>query len=105
MPQLRGLVERIECSPRRFAVCISNVPGPRQPVELLDQPVVALFGFAEVGDHHALRVTADSSADQFSFGFCADPALVPGVQTMAAAAEAEVAALISAVGGTGPASL
>ncbi len=97
VPQLRALVERIESSPRRFAVCISNVPGPRQPVALLEQPVVSLFGFAEVGEHHALRVTANSSADQLSFGFCADPAVVPGVQAMAAAAEVEAAALISAV--------
>ena len=98
VPQLRGLVERIESSPRRFAVCISNVPGPRQPVTLLEQPVVRLFGFAEVGEQHALRVTANSNADQLSFGFCVDPGLVPGVETMAAAAEAEVAALIAAAG-------
>ncbi|HUA94206.1 MAG TPA: WS/DGAT domain-containing protein, partial [Acidimicrobiales bacterium] len=99
VPQLRDLVERIESSPRRFAVCISNVPGPRQPVALLEQPVVGLFGFAEVGEQHALRVTANSSADQLSFGFCVDPVLVPGVEAMAAAAEAEVAALITAAGG------
>lgn len=103
VPHLRGLVERIERSPRHFAVCISNVPGPRRPVALLGRPVVALFGFAEVGDHHALRVTANSSADRLSFGFCADPALVPGVQAMADAAEAEVASLITATGATGSA--
>jgi WS/DGAT/MGAT family acyltransferase len=102
VPQLRDLVERIECSPRRFAVCISNVPGPRQPVALLEQPVVELFGFAEVGEQHALRVTANSNADQLSLGFCADPALVPGVEAMAAAAEAEVTSLIAAVGGPAP---
>lgn len=94
---------RIEDSPRRFAVCISNVPGPRRPVAVLEEPVTAIFGFAEVGEHHALRVTADSSADQLSFGFCADPGLVPGVETMAAAAEAEAAALISAAGTGTPA--
>jgi diacylglycerol O-acyltransferase / wax synthase len=103
VPQFRGLVERIECSPRRFAVCISNVPGPRQPVALLEQPVVRLFGFAELGEQHALRVTANSNADQLSFGFCVDPALVPGVETMAAATEAEVAALITAAGAPAPA--
>lgn len=104
VPQLRALVERIEDSPRRFAVCISNVPGPRQAVAVLEQPVATQFGFAEVGEHHALRVTADSSADRLSFGFCADPDLVPGVQAMAEAAEAEAAALISAAGGTMPGS-
>ncbi|MGH9092762.1 MAG: wax ester/triacylglycerol synthase domain-containing protein [Acidimicrobiales bacterium] len=96
VPHLRSLVARIEDSPRRFAVCVSNVPGPKKPVAVLSRPVSGLFGFAEIGLHHALRITADSDADRIFFGFCADPDLVPEVQAMAEAAEAEAAALIAA---------
>lgn len=98
VPQLRALVARIEDSPRRFSVCISNVPGPREPVTVLGSPVGGLFGFAEIGEHHALRITANSGVGRLSFGFCADPELVPGVQAMAAAAQAEADALIVAAG-------
>jgi diacylglycerol O-acyltransferase len=98
LPHLRALVARIEDSPRRFAVCVSNVPGPREPVAVLGRPVTGIFGFAEIGLHHALRITADSDAERIFFGFCADPDLVSGVQVMAEAAEAEAAALIAAAG-------
>lgn len=102
LPHLRALVARIEDSPRRFSVCVSNVPGPRGPVTLLDHPVTGIFGFAEVGLHHALRITADSDVDRIFFGFCADPDLVPDVQAMAEAAETEALALIAAAGAVAP---
>jgi hypothetical protein len=37
-----------------------------------------------------------SLSDQLSLGFCADPSLVPDVQVMAAAANAEVEAIVVA---------
>ncbi|MCW2951830.1 MAG: Acyltransferase [Conexibacter sp.] len=95
-PQLQRFVVRLERSPRRFALNVSNVPGPRAPVRVLDAPVEALHSIAEIGQHHALRVSVLSFADRLCFGFCADPGLVDDVQTMADGVEDEAAALVGA---------
>ena len=96
--KLRRFVERLNASPRRFAVSVSNVPGPRRPVSVAGVPVTSMLGIAEIGLRHALRVAATSLHDRLHLGFCADPYLVPQVQTMAAATESEAAALIAAAG-------
>ncbi|HEX4016876.1 MAG TPA: wax ester/triacylglycerol synthase domain-containing protein [Frankiaceae bacterium] len=95
--QLRRFVERLNASPRRFAVSVSNVPGPRRAVSIAGVPVTGMLGIAEIGLRHALRIAATSLHDTLNLGFCADPFLVPQVQTMAAATELEAAALIAAV--------
>jgi hypothetical protein len=82
---LSRFVTRLQASPRQFALCVSNVPGPRGPVSVLGVPVLSLSGLAEIGQRHALRVAAVSLGDQMSLGFCADPSIVPGVRLMAAA--------------------
>lgn len=82
-PRLQRFAERLERNPRRFALNVSNVPGPRHPVRILGSPVRALYSLAEISQHHALRVSVMSLADQLSFGFCADPDVVPDVATMA----------------------
>ena len=93
---MQHLVQRLNSSPRRFALCISNVPGPRRPVSIAGVRVVALMSLAEIGQRHGLRVTAVSLDDALSIGFCADPALVPEVQLMADSAAAEAGRLIDA---------
>jgi diacylglycerol O-acyltransferase len=95
-PQLERFCARLEESPRRFAVSVSNVPGPRTPVSVLGAPVVSLHSIAEIGERHALRVSAMSLADSMCFGFCADPAIVDGLDVMAAGVEQEAAALVAA---------
>lgn len=95
-PGLGQLCERIERSPRAFAVSVSNVPGPREPVSVLETPVRSLHSIAELAQHHAVRVAAVSLADELFLGFCADPAIVDDVQRMAAGSELEAAALIAA---------
>jgi diacylglycerol O-acyltransferase len=92
-PGLERLARRIEDSPRRFAVNVSNVPGPRAPVCVLGTPVHALHSIAEIGERHALRIAVVSLAGTLCFGLCADPELVEGVQTMADGVAAEAAAL------------
>jgi diacylglycerol O-acyltransferase len=91
-PRLRAFADRIESSPRRFAVNVSNVPGPRTPVSVLGVPVDALHSIAEIGERHALRVAVVSVAGLLCFGFCADPGIVEDLQAMAdgVVAEAEL---------------
>lgn len=98
-PQLRTFTTRLERSPRRFALTVSNVVGPRTAVELLAARVHALHSLAEIGERHALRVAVTSFEDRLCFGLLADPVLVPDVRTMAAAIELEAELLVAAAGG------
>ncbi len=92
-PRLERFAEQLERSPRRFALNVSNVPGPREPVSVLASPVRALHSVAEISPHHALRISVMSLADQLTFGFCADPDVVPDLQTIASRVEPEAEAL------------
>jgi diacylglycerol O-acyltransferase len=95
-PRLKQFAASLEDSPRRFALSVSNVPGPRSPVSLLGMPVTGIFGIAEIGERHALRISVHSHADQLCFGLCADPQLVPDLQRMASAVSEEAEALVAA---------
>jgi WS/DGAT/MGAT family acyltransferase len=95
-PRLERFCEQLERSPRRFALNVSNVPGPRSPVSVLGTPVRALHSIAEIGERHALRVSVVSCADQLHFGFCADPGVVDDLEVMVTGTEAEAKALIAA---------
>jgi diacylglycerol O-acyltransferase len=95
-PALERFCDRLEHSPRRFAVNVSNVPGPRNPLAVLQAPVRSMHSIAEIGERHALRVSVVSLAGGLYFGFVADPAIVDGLEAMAAGVESEAAALIAA---------
>jgi hypothetical protein len=95
-PSLQRWCERLEQSPRSFAVNVSNVPGPRAPVSVLDAPVEALYSLAEIGERHALRVAVISLADTLYLGICADPELVDDVADLAAGIELEARKLADA---------
>jgi diacylglycerol O-acyltransferase len=94
-PRLRQFAERVLAHPRSFALNVSNVPGPRQPVHVLGVPVRALFSLAELREHHALRVAVVSLGNTLNFGLSADPTLLPDVDALASDMEAEAAALIA----------
>jgi diacylglycerol O-acyltransferase / wax synthase len=94
-PRLSRFAERILAHPRSFALNVSNVPGPRRPVQVLGVPVRALYSLAEVREHHALRVAVVSIADSLNFGLVADPTLLDDVDQLAADMHAEAAALIA----------
>ena len=95
-PRLRSFCDRLEASPRSFALSVSNVPGPREPVSVLASPVEAIHSIAEIGRRHALRVSAVSLAGRLHLGFCADPAIVDDLEAMAGGIEAEAAELVAA---------
>jgi diacylglycerol O-acyltransferase len=98
LPPLEHLVTRMERNPRRFALCVSNVPGPREPVSVLGATVVHLHSIAEIGERHALRVSATSLAGLLCFGLCSDPDLIDDLPLMAEGIEVEARALLSAAG-------
>jgi diacylglycerol O-acyltransferase len=98
-PRIESLWEKVQRSPRRFALNVSNVPGPPSPVSIRGARVRKLHSLAEIGEHHALRVSAISYADRICFGLCADPAIVDDLETLATGIEAEAADLVAAAGG------
>ncbi|HEY3866235.1 MAG TPA: wax ester/triacylglycerol synthase domain-containing protein [Solirubrobacteraceae bacterium] len=97
VPSLERFAERLEHSPRTFALNVSNVPGPRAPVSVLEAPVEHLHSIAEIAEHHALRVSATSLAGVLCFGLCADAELIDRLPLMAEGIEAEAQALEAAV--------
>ncbi len=82
----RSLARRSEhwaMSPRRFTLNVSNVPGPSGPQLVLGAPLLELHTLAEIADRHALRVAIVSAAGRISFGLCADPDAVDGLDVIA----------------------
>jgi diacylglycerol O-acyltransferase / wax synthase len=97
VPPLGHFAERVLSHARSFALNVSNVPGPRQPVRLLGRPVVAMYSLAEIGTHHALRIAVVSLADTLNFGLVADPTLLDDVDQLAAGLQDEAAALCASL--------
>jgi hypothetical protein len=98
-PTLRRWTTRLQSSGRRFALNVSNVPGPAADVTVLGAPVHGMYPLAEVAPHHLLRVAVLSLADRLCVGLVADPAVVDDVAGLATAIEqeaGELAALASA---------
>lgn len=95
-PPLRHVCDRLRATARAFTVSVSNVPGPRTPVAVLGRRVRATWPLAEIGFHHALRVTAASMVDVLSFGVTVDPGLVPDLDVLADGLRAEAALLVAA---------
>jgi hypothetical protein len=95
-PRLEAFCANLEDNPRRFAVSVSNVPGPRREPAVLGAPVRSLHSIAEIGERHALRVSVVSMAGTLGFGFCADPGVVDDVGAMAEGVAMEAAALTAA---------
>jgi wax ester synthase-like acyl-CoA acyltransferase family protein/uncharacterized protein DUF1298 len=93
VPPLGRFADRVLSHTRSFALNVSNVPGPRQPVHVLGYPVEAMYSLAEIGQHHALRIAVVSLAGTLNFGLVADPSLLDDVDQLAADLQAEAAAL------------
>jgi WS/DGAT/MGAT family acyltransferase len=86
-------VTRVTSGPREFALSVSNVPGPRDPVSVRGHALGEFCSFAEPADRHALRVSIVSLGGRLAFGFCSDPEAVPGVERLEAALIGAVAEL------------
>jgi len=87
LPRLASSIERLASSPMEWSVSISNVPGPSSPVSVLGRRVERLGTIAEPADHHALRISAISSADTLAVGLCTDPTVLPDIDRLAAATD------------------
>jgi hypothetical protein len=96
---LERFAQRWAMSPRVFTLNVSNVPGPRGPQRVLSSPLLELHSLAEIAHRHALRVAVVSAGGRISFGLCADPDAVDGLDGIARGIEHEIDALAAEVGG------
>jgi WS/DGAT/MGAT family acyltransferase len=88
-------VERLAMSPHSFSLCVSNVPGPREPRWVLGGEVCAFYSLAEVAQRHGLRVAVFSFCGQVSFGLCADADALPDLDVLAAGLDDAIAELVA----------
>jgi WS/DGAT/MGAT family acyltransferase len=97
-PRLQQFVDRVLTHSRSFDLNVSNVPGPRQPVEVLGVPVTGMYSLAEIREDHALRVAVVSLADTLNFGLVADPTLLGDIDELAREIPPVADALIDGAG-------
>lgn len=84
-PPLYAVASRIAMSPRVYSLSVSNVPGPREPVSVMNRQVRELYSLAEIAPRHALRVSIISLAGRLGFGLCADADALPDLDEIATA--------------------
>jgi hypothetical protein len=94
-PGLQHWAQRLQTSPRTFALNVSNVPGPPRPVSVLGAPVRSMHPLAELAPRHALRVAVVSVADTLCYGLLADPDVIADLDILATAIEEEATAILN----------
>jgi diacylglycerol O-acyltransferase / wax synthase len=97
VPQLRRFAQRVLTSPRSFAVTVSNVRGPKHPVQVLGARVSELYSLAEIRERHALRIAVVSLGERLDFGLTADPTLLPDVDQLADQIQADASELVARI--------
>jgi WS/DGAT/MGAT family acyltransferase len=90
--------QRLAGSSHEFSLSISNVPGPRDPVQVAGRRVLHLFSSSEPAAHHALRVSAISCAGDMGIGLCTDPTALPDIAALADCIDAAYTELRAAAG-------
>ena len=81
-PLYKG-VTRLASGPRDFALSVSNVPGPKEPVYVAGAEAAGFLSLAEPADRHALRISAVSYAGALAIGISSDPDAVSGIDALA----------------------
>jgi WS/DGAT/MGAT family acyltransferase len=65
-----------------FNVCISNVPGPRQPLYYAGALMTAFYPVSMITDGMGLNITVQSYRDGLDFGLVGTPELIPDIWTL-----------------------
>lgn len=69
--------------PYTFNLCVSNVPGPREPLYLRGSRMEASYPVSLVAHSQALNITLQSYADTLNFGFIGCRDTLPHLQRLA----------------------
>jgi len=87
-----------KAAPPAFNVCISNVPGAREPLYFNGARLVGNYPMSLVLDGQALNITLTSSADSLDFGLVGCRRSVPHLQRVLGHLETSLKELERAVG-------
>lgn len=87
-----------KATPPPFNVCISNVPGAREPLYFNGARMVGNYPMSLVLDGQALNITLTSTADSLDFGVVGCRRSVPHVQRVLSHLETSLKELERAVG-------
>jgi WS/DGAT/MGAT family acyltransferase len=79
-----------------FNVCISNVPGPREPLYYAGALMTAFYPVSMITDGMGLNITVQSYRDGLDFGLVATPELVPDLWALMGYFAEELAELADA---------
>jgi diacylglycerol O-acyltransferase len=85
-------------TPPAFNICISNVPGPRDPLYFNGARMVGNYPLSLVLDGQALNITLSSNADSLDFGLVGCRRSVPHLQRVLNHLETSLKDLERAVG-------
>lgn len=81
-----------------FNVCISNVPGPREPLYYAGALMTAYYPVSMITDGMGLNITVQSYRDNLDFGLVGTPELVPDIWTLMGYFGEELSELTAAAG-------
>jgi diacylglycerol O-acyltransferase / wax synthase len=82
-----------------FNVCISNVPGPREPLYYAGALMIANYPVSMIADGMGLNITLQSYRDSLDFGLVGTPELVPDIWRLMAYLEEALHELAAEAGG------
>jgi hypothetical protein len=82
-PTILAQASRLNFSTRLFNLLVTNVPGPQQPLFLLDRPMVDVFPIPFLAENHTLSVAVMSYNGRLNFGILGDYDAVPDIQVIA----------------------
>ncbi|HWE09148.1 MAG TPA: wax ester/triacylglycerol synthase family O-acyltransferase [Solirubrobacteraceae bacterium] len=90
---LRGPVVRALASPRIFNLTISQSPGPRGTVHVLNGEMQEVYSVVPIAARHSLAIGMVRYSSQLFIGCYADPQALPEVHQLPALLDAELHAL------------
>jgi WS/DGAT/MGAT family acyltransferase len=82
-PTILAQASRLNFSTRLFNLLVTNVPGPQQPLFLLDRPMVDVFPIPFLAENHTLSVAVMSYNGRLNFGILGDYDAVQDIQVIA----------------------
>ena len=97
-PTILSQAARLQARQRYFNLVVTNVPGPQQPLYLLEHRMKALYPVVPLAKHQALGIAIVSYNGRLGFGLLADYDALPSVELIAADLEAAIRRLAQAAG-------
>ncbi len=101
-PVLHQRLAPVLSGTRLFNLTVTNVPGPPVPLYSLGSKMLRAIPIVPLAADHGLGVAVLSYNGKLEFGVCADPDLLPDVDTLVRCLDDGIAELLELAGEPGP---